>query len=211
MSYTTLSIDADGIALLDLHLERLAGDSGRARDLEKQLAALTDNARPAVYSARVIDTHLSLSSPRQSQLAETVSCRMAVSPFQQHGQPFAKPAPPSPYDSVRSSHALTLLTDPAQSEFYEACIAGLLAFSEGELIAVPLDRPRVDSLTEKHLEAHFHLVRRAILTDSEWPLAAFNAAVGVMPLQIEGRKLFPEDAIEAMQESFRRSRRHPRR
>jgi hypothetical protein len=207
MGFTTFCLDNAQIALLDWHLDRLDPLlSGRA-ELEAQLARWCVTAPDGVYSATYARGNMTLSGPRQSRLYEGVLVRLCPSPFQAFTGAFAKPS--TGYEQVRATTHVSLLTSADSAEIFEACVAGVLAVNNGKLTMTPTDRPRVASLTERFLNQHFDVVRAPIFTRGTAPLAAFNSAVGIVPLRMVGREAFPQGLADSLQQVFLSTRRRP--
>jgi hypothetical protein len=185
--YTVLKLtDARSIPLFEGHVGRL-GEAARGA-----LRAFAAHAEPGIYRVMWRDEQLQPVKLARSRLVEGMPTRLAVSPFAGHVGAFAKPAAPSPYDTVRMDGVATLLTDLAGAQLYEACSAGLLAWDGTSLVLPPEEVPRVASLAEAAVIAHCAHRRAPLQVADAWPLLLLNAVVGTCAVEVVGRAPFPE-------------------
>ena len=73
----------------------------------------------------------------------------------------------------------------------ESCSAAVIGWDGRQLVLVPGDRPRVDSVTERALRERVEFATAPILCRSQLPLALVNAVTGVCLPAIAGRPEFP--------------------
>lgn len=191
MSYTLLRVDAQGVALWEYHLRRLALDpAGPAR---AALAAFARAAAPGVYALSVDGGGALHVEPRAgSRLRDGMPTRFAPSPVSGGRGARPKPPPGGPYDGVRLPGVATLLTSPDGRELYEACAAALVAWDGVDLVCVPPDRPRVWSTAEQAIREHL-APRVAPLAPGGLPLLLVNAVKGTCAVQGASQG-FPEPA-----------------
>ncbi len=192
MKYTTLRVSARGVVLFEEHAERLGPT---LRPAFEKFAA---TASEGVYSLRGDADRLVVERRSGSRLHEGVVVRSAVSPMALRHGPFAKPAPPSPYDDVRSASAITLLTDVGETEIFECCVAAVMAWDGTDLVMVPADRPRVQSVAEAFVARDFPHRRGPIHTAGSWGLLLINAVGSAAPF-IGAREPFPPDVAAHLQ------------
>jgi hypothetical protein len=189
MGYTTVRVSAAGVVLFEDHAVRLGPE---ARPAFEQFAA---TATEGVYSLRAHGAELTIERRAGSRLHDEVVLRTRVSPMLSHPGPFAKPAPPSLYDSVRIPDAITLLTNHSGDELYECDVASVMAWDGASLVLVPTDRPRVLSVAEAFVAREFLHRRAAIRTDGDWGLLLMNAVAAVAPKRLHGRHAFPPELL----------------
>ncbi len=188
-AYTTLRVNTRGVVLFEAHAERL-GPLVRS-DFE-QFAA---SANEGVYSLRADGSTLSIQPRSGTRLTADADVREAVSPMLEHKGAFAKPAPPSAYDSVRSLGIMTLLTSAEGDEIFESCLASVMAWDGQSLVLVPSNRPRVMSVAERFVARDFPHRRAPIRTDGDWGLLLINAVAAVVPAWLPGRKRFSSELL----------------
>jgi len=207
--FTTLSIEPAGVRLLDEHRRRLApeGPAGLAA-FERFLAG----AAPGIWAVCLDGAALRASARPASGLRPGLPLRFRPSPFAAAAGPFPKPAPPSPYDALRTPGLLTLLTAPDGAEIWEACIAAVIGWDSaggGALVLPPADRPRVASVAEAALCRALPVRRAPLLVEGDGPLAAVNAVAGPCPLDRPGRPPFPAAALATIAAALDASVRRP--
>ena len=185
-TYTALRVTSERqVPLFEGHGRRL-GPGSRAALLE-----FAARAEAGVY--RIIWNGRQLSSELRppSRLQEGMPTRFVVSPFADQRGRFAKPAPPSPYDSVRIPGVSSLLTDAGGVEIYESCVASVLAWDGASLVLAPESVPAVASVAEQEVAARFPHRRASILVKGDWPLLLINAVAGTCAVTVPGRVAFP--------------------
>jgi hypothetical protein len=194
--YTTLRVIEAGVVLYDGHALRLAPEGGAARGRVDRFAA---TASPGVYA--LLDDGATLEArPRGgSALADGMPSRVLPSPVADRAGPFAKPAPPSPYDAVRRPGVATLLASPDGGELWESCVAALLAHDGARLVVVPGDRPRVASVAEAAIRAALQCREAPIGAAGGLPLLLVNALATCRPT-IDGRGPFPGELARTIAE-----------
>jgi hypothetical protein len=197
-AYTVLRLtEAREVTLFEGHVRRL-GEASR-----EALRHFAGRSAPGVYRVTWDSAGL-LATPRPpSRLVEGMPSRFVVSPFAGQRGRFAKPAPPSPYDSVRAEGISSLLTDAAGTELYEACVASLVAWDGASLVLPPADLPAVASLAEAEVAARFPHRRGRLLVKSDWPLLLINAVVGTCAVSVAGRGAFPPDVRARLDAALR--------
>lgn len=204
MSYTLLRVDAEGVALWEYHLRRLA--LAPAGPAHAALLAFARAAAPGVFALSVDGGGALRVEPRTgSRLHEGMPMRFAPSPVAGGRGARPKPPPGGPYDDVRLPGVATLLTSPDGRELYEACAAALVAWDGAALVCVPPDRPRVWSTAEQAIREHL-APRVAPLAPGELPLLLVNAVKGTCAVQGASQG-FP-DAARARIDALLRSLAH---
>jgi len=186
--YTSLRVTDAGVVLFEAHLARLAGADPTMREPFERWA---ETAPPGVYVVRGSGGQLSVEARAGSRLVEGIPIRFLPSPFAAQRGPFIKPAPPSPYDSVRTQGLATLLTDAGGAEVYESCAASVLAWDGATVVAVPDHAPRVASVAEACVLAAVPHRRARLAVGATWPLLLVNAVAGVIEPSAPGRDRFP--------------------
>jgi hypothetical protein len=187
--YTVFRVlDGGRLPLRRLHAERLGRDAGQP------LARFATTATPGIYRATWDGERLGTTRRGPSRLTEGLPCRLLVSPFAGARGRFAKPAPPSPYDTVRLDGVVTLLTDLTSTELYESCVAGLVAWDGQGFVVAPADAPAVASVAERAIIEHLAPRHATLEVASGWPLLLVNAAVGTCAPSLPGRAPFPPEA-----------------
>lgn len=201
MSYTVLRKDAAGVWFRAHHLERLrAAGPAAVAGFER----FCESAEEGIYAVRAEpDGTLRTERRAASRLREGMPVRYAVSPFADRQGPFPKPAPPNAYAAVRREGVVTLLTDPRGSELYEACSAGVVAWTGAGWIVPPREAPRVDSVAERALWASGRVKAAPIGVGSGMPLVLINAVVGALTLDPVDVPLPPAGALAQLLEVFR--------
>ena len=185
MTYTTLRVSARGTVLFEDHAQRL-GPLVRA-PIERFAATASEG----IYAVQALGSELLIERRRGTRLIEGLEARFMVSPVVARAGPFAKPAPPSPYDSVRAAGALTLLTNSEGDEIYETCVASVMAWDGQSLVLVPSSRPRVLSTAETFVAREFRHRRSPIRRESDWGLLVMNAVASVTPVFPERQPFDP--------------------
>ena len=200
MSFTTLRVSARGVIFFEDHATRLG------RPYRRAFERFASHAQQGVYALHGHGSaELEVEQRTGSRLElPGLEVKRAVSPVLEHRAPFAKPPSPSEYDAVRSPAAVTLLTDAAGSEIYEACIAAVIAWDGDSLVLVPSDRPRVLSVAEAFVARNFSHRRAPIRVDGDWGLLLVNAAGSLSP-DFLGRQAFDPLTLEHMRVSIERS------
>jgi hypothetical protein len=195
--YTTLRVTDGGVVLLALHHARLAAEGAEAA---RTFLAFAAGAAPGVYSLRASGSRLDVEARQGSRLHDGMPTRRRVSPVAgQHG-PSPKPCSPCAYDSVREPGVTTLLTSADGTELLEACVAAVVGWDGVRFVLPPADRPRVESVTVKALQAHLPQREAPLAVDSEAPLAVLNAVAGLVRVVVPGRAPFPEAPAAAVQQ-----------
>jgi hypothetical protein len=197
-TYTALRVTSEQqVPLFEGHVRRLGPGSRVA------LVEFVAHAQAGVYRVTWNGTQLSSELRPPSRLQEGMPTRFVVSPFaDQHGR-FAKPAPPSAYDSVRIAGVSSLLTDAAGVEIYESCVASVLAWDGTSLVLAPENVPAVASVAEQEVAARFPYRRASIRVKGEWPLLLINAVAGTCAVNVEGRAAFPADVRARLDAALR--------
>ncbi|MCA2980921.1 MAG: hypothetical protein INH41_10795 [Myxococcaceae bacterium] len=186
--YSVLRVDDGGrLPLRRLHAERLGPGAGPA------LARFARRAAPGVYRATWNGEALTVTARGPSRLRDGLPTRLVPSPFAHVRGRFPKPAPPSPYEAVRLDGMVSLLTDEGGHQLYEACVAGLVAWSGAALVLPPEDAPAVASVAERAIAERLSPQRAPLLVSDRWPLLLVNAAVGTCAPAVPGRGAFPAD------------------
>lgn len=197
MSGTLLRLEPGGrVRLLKRHAHRL-GDGAL-----EPLRRFSTSAAPGVYRATWEHERLSTEARPGSRLFDGIPVRLVVSPFADGRGRFPKPGPGSAYEGVRLPNVASLLTDPARTELFEACVAALVAWDGSTLVLPPLEAPGVDSLAERALASALEHRRAPIPAEGDWPLLLVNAVIGTCA-PTTTRAPFPADvrrAIEAVLE-----------
>lgn len=188
-AYTTLRVSSRGVVLFEDHAERL-GPLVRS-----QFEHFAASATEGIYSLRADGPTLSIEPRAGTRLTAEADVREAVSPVLERKGAFAKPAPPSAYDAVRSLGVMTLLTSSAGDEIFESCLASVMAWDGESLVLVPTNRPRVMSVAESFVARDFPHRRAPIRTDGNWGLLLINAVAAVVPAWLPGRKPFPTQLL----------------
>ena len=188
LPYTALRVtEANSIPLFEGHVRRL-GEASRGA-----LRHFSSHASAGVYRVTWDGSQLTTTQRPASRLVEGMPTRVLVSPFAgRHGR-FPKPLPPSPYEGVRVAGIATLLTDAAGEEFYETCVASLVAWDGTTLVLPPEEVPAVDSLAEAAVAAHAEFRRAPLRVEGDWPLLLINAVAGTCAVNVPGRRAFPKD------------------
>ncbi len=198
MTYSTLRVIESGVVLFDAHRARLGRSAGPAFD------AFAAAAVPGVYSLSWAEEQLTVIPRQGSRSRDGAPTRRVVSPFAgQHGA-FAKRGSPNDYDAVRVPGVATLLTDPSLIEVYESCVASVVAWSGAELLVVPDDRPRVDSLAERFVRAQ--RPHRVAPVPADHPALLVINAVGCT---IPADSRFPPDERAALLRAMEATARRP--
>lgn len=188
MTYTLLRVVDEGVLLYAEHRLRLAPEGGT---IATQFDAFARIAVPGIYAVRAGGEQLSVESRPQSRLFDGMPVRWSLSPFADRPGPFPKPPSPSAYDACRLPGVSTLLTSADGTEVLESCSAAVIGWDDRQLVLVPGDRPRVDSVTERALRERVEFATAPILCRSQLPLALVNAVTGVCLPAIAGRPEFP--------------------
>lgn len=183
--YTVLRVADACVPLFEEHVQRL-GETSRA-----PLRHFASQAPGGVYRVTWDAMQLETTPRSDSRLKDGSPARFVVSPFADRRGRFAKPAPPSPYDSVRVEGLSSLLTDPLGEEIYEACLAGIVAWDGATLVLPPEEVPAVASTAEARIAAVLAPRRARILVAGDWPILLINAVVGTCEVKIPGRGSFP--------------------
>lgn len=183
--YTVLRVADARVPLLEEHVQRL-GEASRG-----PLRHFAAQAEGGVYRVTWDGMELKTERRPESRLKEGAPTRLVVSPVAGQRGRFAKPAPPSPYDSVRVEGITSLLTDAAGEELYEACVASIVAWDGTSLVLPPEEVPAVASVAEARIASQLSARRARILVDSDWPLLLINAVVLTCEVNIPGRRSFP--------------------
>lgn len=191
MRYTTLLVTDAGVVLFQRHLARLAPE-GDAVTAAFRRFALT--AAPGAYALRAEAGRLDFQPRPGSRLQGGMPTRVRVSPVAHLRGLFPKPPSPCVYDAVRETGTATLLTTADGAELLEACVAAVVGWDGHRLVLPPLDRPRVDSVSEQAVRAGLPFVEAPLLADSSLAVALVNAVKGVCVIAPRGRALFPESA-----------------
>ena len=182
MTFTTLRKTAEGVLFLPQHLERLFAFTARAEFFVQQFKEQLAREPVGIVSIAFDNSQLTFTHRTASSLFEGIAMRKAVSPITGN-QPIPKSASPSEYDAFRVPEIATLLTDATGNEVYESSVSAILAWNGVSLVAVPDDRPRVQSIAEKEIAARIHVQRIPIVFDAHWPLLLVNAVGCVEPRQ----------------------------
>lgn len=199
--YTLLLTTEDGVVLYDYHRRRL-NPAGEV-EADRSFARFAREARPGVYAVWVgAGGALRLESRGGSRLREGMPARLLVSPLAGTAGQVAKPAPPSPYDAVRTEGVATLLTTPDGTEIYEASVAAVLGWDGRRIVCVPAGRPRVWSTAEQAVREHLAVVEAPVLTASAAPLLLVNAVKGTCAVDVPGREAFPADVRWELEHLF---------
>lgn len=186
--YTALRVtEANSIPLFEGHVARL-GEASRGA-----LRLFASQTSAGVYRVTWDGAQLTTTLRPPSRLVEGMPTRVQVSPFAGQRGRFPKPHPPSPYEGVRVSGISTLLTDAAGEEFYETCVASLVAWDGATLVLPPEEAPAVASLAEAAVAARCEVRRTRLRVDGEWPLLLINAVAGSCAVNVPGRHPFPKD------------------
>jgi len=222
-AYTSLRATERGVMLFAQHCARLAAAGPACVEAFRQFAA---SAAPGVYAVRahpdgdalilraaapgagerdLSSAHLDVRTRPASALFDGMPSRAVVSPYAARSGRYAKPAPPSLYESVRLRGVATLLTSADGEEIYESCVAAVLAWDGARLLAAPPDRPAVDSTAIAALEREGMLTFAPLPLRSAMPLALVNAVAGLCLPRFEGRAAFPSDTRAAIESLFLRS------
>ena len=122
LRYTTLRVTEAGVVLYAAHRERLGSDTQLAFD---RFAA---TATPGVYAVSAEGGVLDVVRRAGSRLFDGIPTRHLPSPLAPGRGALAKPAPPCPYDAVRTQGCATLLTDESGAEILESCSAAVLTW-----------------------------------------------------------------------------------
>lgn len=196
--YTVFRLLEHGVMpLRRLHAERLGPGASAA------LQVFSADAAPGLYRARWDGSTLTATPRGPSRLRDGLPTRLAVSPFAHLVGRFPKPAPPSPYDSVRLDGVATLLTDPSGTRLYESCVAGLVAWDGERLVVPPEEAPAVASVAERAVLEHLAPCRAPLWVSADWPLLLVNAAVGTCAVASPGRSPFPAAARARLDDLLR--------
>lgn len=183
--YSVIRVVDAHLPLFEEHVHRL-GEASRA-----PLRQFVSQAESGVYRVLWDGAELKTTRRADSRLKEGSPTRLMVSPFAGQRGRFAKPAPPSPYDSVREEGITSLLTDASGQELYEAGVASIVAWDGTSLVLPPEEVPAVASVAEARIASQFSSRRARIMVESDWPLLLINAVVGTCELNIPGRRPFP--------------------
>ena len=187
-TYTALRVTSERrVPLFEGHVRRLGEGSREA------LLDFASRAVPGVYQLTWNGRELVSELRPASRLIEGMPTRLVVSPFAGQRGRFAKPAPPSPYDSVRLPGVSSLLTDALGEEIYESCVASVLAWDGERLVMTPEEVPAVASVAEHEVSARFPHRRASIRVNGDWPLLLINAVAGTCAVMVPGRAAFPSD------------------
>lgn len=186
-TYTVLSVTNEHRIVLGVRQVLRLGHGS-----ERELSHWASRTEPGVYRAWWQEPRLRTQRLAGSRLHDGLRAQFRVSPVAQEHGLLAKPASPSPYDSVRLPDLVTLLTDLSGATILEADSAAILGWDGQQLVLPPLDAPRVDSVTAAEVASRFPHQRKAIPADSDWPLLLLNAAVGTCTISLAGRQPFPE-------------------
>lgn len=197
MSFTTVRVTGAGVVLFAGHAARLGPDAS----VQRQYAAFARTALPGVYALTVRGDRLEVEPRPGSRLVDGLPTRCLPSPLPPGQGPIAKPRPPSAYGAVRAPGIATLLTDAAGEELFESCAASLLAWDGRGLVLVPEDRPRVASLAEAFLAAHFQPSRRPLLRGGAEALLLVNAVRCAEPAR-GSRPAFPAELRAAVERAL---------
>jgi hypothetical protein len=189
VGYTVLRVlDQGRLPLRRLHAERLG------KGALEPLSTFAQTATAGLYRATWDGAHLVTTPRGPSRLREGLPTRLVVSPFATERGRFPKPAPPSPYDAVRLDGVVTLLTDPASTELYESCVAGLVAWDGRNLVVPREGAPAVASVAERAIVEHLAPRHATLEVASDWALLLVNAAAGTCAPSLPGRAPFPPEA-----------------
>lgn len=200
MRYTTLRRTAEGVVLRRYHVRRLQLESKEERRaFDEAIAAAT----PGIYGVWVVDGAVRLARRERSLLFDGILTRTATSPVANHPGPIPKPAPPGPYDSVRSAGAETLLLSSDLREILEGSCSAVLGWDGERYRFVPDDRPRVWSVAESAIRDHLPAAPLPIEVKGQEPLLLVNAVAGPCRARVSGRGPFPDGAIEPIRGLFR--------
>jgi len=192
VSYTTLRVSERGVVLFEAHAERLGP---QVREPFQRFAA---TAAEGIYSLRAESNKLRIERRAGTRLVEDAELRTTVSPVIGGQGPIPKPTPPSVYDAVRATGAMTLLISAAGDEIYESCLASVMAWDGQSLVLVPNERPRVRSLAEAFIAHRFPHRRAPIRVDGDWGLLLINAVAAVAPVRVPGRQPFPGELLHEL-------------
>ena len=169
LRYTTLRVTEAGVVLYAAHRERLGSDTQLAFD---RFAA---TATPGVYAVSAEGGVLDVVRRAGSRLFDGIPTRHLPSPLAPGRGALAKPAPPCPYDAVRTQGCATLLTDESGAEILESCSAAVLTWDGRALVAAPEDRSRVASTAEGAILARLSFRRAPRLVKDAAALILVNA------------------------------------
>lgn len=187
-TYTVARVtESATVPLLRHHVARLGDDAAAA------LRELAARAPSGMYRLWWDGERLESQRVEGSALREGMPVRFAVSPFVASGGRFAKPSPPSLYDTVRVPGVATLLTNSAGNELFESCRASLVAWDGASLVLPPDDVPAVRSVAEAEVVRSFAPRRATLAVQSDWPLLLLNAVAGTCAITAPGRAAFPPD------------------
>jgi hypothetical protein len=199
--YTVLRVEPFGVALCGQHLRRLGiGLPGAptAGDFDRLTRGLGAGAW-AVWAGP--SGRLVAERRGASRLLDGIGVRYAPSPFAHASGRFAKPASPSPYDTVRIPGVATLLLAADGLEILEACTAAVLAWTGSRLVCVPAERPAVWSTAEAALREHGVLSEAPVRKDVAHALLLVNAVKGACSVTAPPRPDVPRavrDEVEAL-------------
>ncbi|HOU53604.1 MAG TPA: hypothetical protein PLQ97_06715 [Myxococcota bacterium] len=192
MRYTTVLVTSRGPFLLEGHRRRIAPEGPEAL---AALDAFLRDAAPGVYGVRLEGRCLVAVRREGTALRDGIPTRLASSPVAGLSGPLPKPPSPGPYDAVRLPGVVTLLTDPAGTEVWEACRAAVVSWDGRGWVVPPRDRPAVDSVALAALRDLLPLREAPIPVASRDPLVLINAVAGVVVPAVPGRDSLPGEAL----------------
>ena len=186
-TYTVARVSpANGLPLFEQQVRRL-GESARGA-----LRHFASQGLPGVYRLWWDGVQLTTLKLEGSALFDGMPTRYAVSPFAAESGRFAKPSPPSAYDSVRIDGVATLLTDARGEVVLESCRAAVLAWDGAGLVLPPETVGAVRSVSEAEVAEKLSPRRAPIRVDGGWPLLLLNA-VETCTVACPGRAVFPPE------------------
>jgi hypothetical protein len=206
MPYTLLRVTDAGVVLCDYHLRRLElSGQGAAHEAFLRFARETPPGVWALWS----DAAGLRTEPRPgSRLRDGIAVRCMASPVLEGLAALPKPAPPGPYDTVRSPGVATLLTSADGREVLEACCAAVVGWDGERIVCAPSCRPRVWSTAEAAIRDHLP-VREAPLSASSEALLLVNAVKGTCALANPFGRAFPLHVRQRIDELLVRLTKRP--
>jgi len=199
MRYTTLLVTEAGVVLFARHLARLAPEGA---DVVAAFRSFAQTAAPGTYALRADGGRLDVQPRPGSRLRDGLPTRVCVSPVAHLRGLLPKPPSPCPYDAVREVGTATLLTTAEGAELLEACVAAIVGWDGHHLVLPPLDRPRVDSVSEQAIRASLPFVEAPLRVDGSLAVSLVNAVKGVCVIAPPARALFPDRAAAMIRQQF---------